>query len=174
MRRTGISRSDQRKCGHSGRPVWTLRKVDCTYQTGLRPKPPRSLWRPLALPSGRRRDLLRVGLTRRLRSLSGQLTQGIGPIFPTPFWRRLRSRKRERRRGETRFGGGASPQSSTHDQMVFGGVAGRADRYRWLTKGGASGRVSARRRPSDIGPLRVIFNWDEASQPQVPPCRLCP
>jgi adenylate cyclase len=33
-----------------------------------------------------------VGLTRRLGSLSKQLTRGTGPIFPTPIWRQLRPR----------------------------------------------------------------------------------
>ena len=30
----------------------TLRTIDCTYQTGVRPKPPRSTWRPLARGAG--------------------------------------------------------------------------------------------------------------------------
>jgi len=34
-----------------------------------------------------------VGLTRRLGSLSEELTRGTGPFFRTPFWRVLRPRK---------------------------------------------------------------------------------
>jgi adenylate cyclase len=34
-----------------------------------------------------------VGLTQRLGSLSEQLTQGTGPIFPTPIWRELRQQR---------------------------------------------------------------------------------
>ena len=76
--RDGISGSG------SGRPVWTLRTVDCTYQTGLRPKPPRSLWRPLALPSGRRRDCL-GRLDEAIAEFKRSIDAGYRTYFPYAF-----------------------------------------------------------------------------------------
>ena len=79
---------------------------------------------------------------------------------------RLDAAIEQRRRGETGSGGGASSQSSTHDQMAYDRDAVPIDRYRWLAQGRTAGRMSARRSSaeggdaaatdaSDIGPLRV-------------------
>ena len=79
--------------GHGGRLAGTLRTIDCTYQTGVRPKPARSRWAASGTRSWAFPRFASVGLTRRLGNLSEQLTQGIGPFVPTPFWRELRPQR---------------------------------------------------------------------------------
>ena len=70
---------------------------DWTYQTSVRPKPPRPTRRRLAHDAWALTRVAWVGVTRRLWSLSEQLTQGTDLSFPMhPFGGHLR-----RRRGTT-------------------------------------------------------------------------